>query len=509
MSVQQYPTNTSSTFNADNFSTSSSSSTTVITTTGLTVEEGYSYFLAYPSAQGAQAFPSGLSCTNLTSTNLIYGSSIETTNLDAGDSEILDIGVSTTTTNIGSSGTGTITIGNSNKPLAINSTTTLSQELLLTTIEGSSGTIDIGLSTTTTNIGSGTGSGTITIGNSNKPLAINSTTTLSEELLLTTIEGTSGTIDIGLSTTTMNIGSGTGSGTITIGNSNKPLAINSITTLSEELKLTNIEASSGTLDIGLASTTTNIATGSSTGTITIGNSNKPLTVNSLSTFSNDIILSTSGSYIQFPDGTQQTTALSSSNSVEIYTLLSTNTVENNWIFDLGDSQNNLPYGSIFQYYLFTTSGLTNSTTYPTYIGVNNATFNFDSSQTMYILSQSQIGKINTWSGASTISSSLNFNYFYAYGIGFGAPGQYVDSVVSAYNSQTYSYTANFYNYYLDIINSNGNTLTITSSVKGFEITNSSTAIPSVSQYPTNYITVSASNSILSAQQIKMILVKIA
>jgi hypothetical protein len=509
MSVQQYPTNTSSTFNADNFSTSSSSSTTVITTTGLTVEEGYSYFLAYPSAQGAQAFPSGLSCTNLTSTNLIYGSSIETTNLDAGDSEILDIGVSTTTTNIGSSGTGTITIGNSNKPLAINSTTTLSQELLLTTIEGSSGTIDIGLSTTTTNIGSGTGSGTITIGNSNKPLAINSTTTLSEELLLTTIEGTSGTIDIGLSTTTMNIGSGTGSGTITIGNSNKPLAINSITTLSEELKLTNIEASSGTLDIGLASTTTNIATGSSTGTITIGNSNKPLTVNSLSTFSNDIILSTSGSYIQFPDGTQQTTALSSSNSVEIYTLLSTNTVENNWIFDLGDSQNNLPYGSIFQYYLFTTSGLTNSTTYPTYIGVNNATFNFDSSQTMYILSQSQIGSINTWSGASTISSSLNYNYFYAYGIGFGAPGQYVDSVVSAYNSQTYSYTANFYNYYLDIINSNGNTLTITSSVKGFQITNSSTAIPSVSQYPTNYITVSASNSILSAQQIKMIIVKIA
>ena len=508
MSVNPSPSNTSSTFNADDFSTSSSSSTTVITTDGLTVEEGYSYFLAYPSAQGAQAFPSGLSCTNLTSTNLIYGSSIETTNLDAGDSEILDIGVSTTSINIGSgTGTGTITIGISNKPLAINSTTTFSEELLLTTIEGSSGTIDIGLSTTTTNIGS-SGTGTITIGNSNKPLAINSTTTLSEELLLTTIEGSSGTIDIGLSTTTTNIGS-SGTGTITIGNSNKPLAINSITTLSEELKLTTIEASSTTLDIGLASTTTNIGTGSSTGTITIGNSNKPLTVNSLATFSNDIILSTSGSYIQFPDGTQQTTALSSSNSVEIYTLLSTNTVENNWIFDLGDSQNNLPYGSIFQYYIFTTSGLTNSTTYPTYIGANNATFNFDSSQTMYILSQSQIGSINTWSGATTISSSLNYNYFYAYGIGFGAPGQYVDSVVSAYNSQTYSYTANFYNYYLDIINSNGNTLTITSSVKGFEITNSSTAIPSVSQYPTNYITVSASNSILSAQQIKMIIVKIA
>jgi hypothetical protein len=451
MSVSPAPSNTTSIFNANEYSsTSTSSSTTVITTTGLTVEEGYSYFVGYPSAQGAVAFPSGMSCTNLTSTNLIYGSSIETTNLDAGDSEILDIGLATTTTNIGTSGTGTITIGNSNKPLAINSTTTFSEELLLTTIEGSSAVIDIGLATTTTNIGT-SGTGTITIGNSNKPLAINSTTTFSEELLLTTIEGSSAVIDIGLATSATNIGT------------------------------------------------------SGTGTITVGNSNKPLTVNSQSTFSNDIILSTTGSYLQFPDGTQQTTASSASSTIEIFTLTSTNTATNNWVFELNSSQNDLLYGSFFQYFLYT--GNSTSSSIPTFVGSNQTSFSFNSSQSMNIVNQSQIGSQNVWSNTTTISSSVNFNYFYAYGIGVGVSGQFTDSVVSLYDSQTYSYTADFYNYYLDIINSNGNTITITSSVQGFGVTNTSTAIPSVNTYPTNYLTINASSSILSAQTIKMTIIK--
>jgi hypothetical protein len=156
------------------------------------------------------------------------------------------------------------------------------------------------------------------------------------------------------------------------------------------------------------------------------------------------------------------------------------------------------YGSFFDYVIYTTQ-----------VAQQNYTFNFTSSETTNTGEQSQIGYINTYSAPNTLTSPVNANYFYAYGTGIGLQCGFSITVSSSYTgtSQNYSFSNTMYSYYCDIINSNGNTITLRNYVQGYDITNNGTTAPSVNTYPTNYLAVSIANSLPSKQPLYMNIIK--
>jgi hypothetical protein len=124
MSVNNAPTNITNTFNNQSFITSELSSQT-----GITIDEGLDYFLAYPTSQGSETI-SG----NLTVTNTILCDNLDCDNLNGGTTNTMEIG------------------GNTMNYVQIGATVTSSQNIFIGVSEVCNGSISIGCSTQEVNL---------------------------------------------------------------------------------------------------------------------------------------------------------------------------------------------------------------------------------------------------------------------------------------------------------------------------------------------------------------------
>jgi hypothetical protein len=318
--------------------------------------------------------------------------------------------------------------------------------------------------------------------------AINSQTTLSSNTLSIGSLATTNTINLGMLSTgsqVLNIGSLTGvTGSINIGNSSRNVNMNSNLILGTTGSYIQFPDSTKqtTAYVGFTGSYLEypISQGSETidGNLTVENGN--------------ISLTTTGSYIQFPDSTQQTTAYVS--SVSSYNLQSLSSSTNTWIFQLNSAANDLEYGSFFDYVIYTQV-----------VSTQIYNFSFTSSQSTNTGLQSQIGYLNSYSAPNTTSSTGDNNYFYLYGTGIGCQCGFQATVSSSYtgSSQNYTFNNTLYSYYCDIINSNGNTVTLQNYCEGYDITNTGTTAPTVNTYPTNYIKITATNDLAASAYLYM------
>jgi len=544
MSAQPYPINLTSIFNKNSFEYDV---TTSVGVTGnyITIEEGLNYYLAYPVSQGGEQINGILTSNDYININKTTSSTPTLTEGEQGTIIAYNYGSTNGYTNFincpglsggsggfeflqynGSTGTiATATLDNTGT-LTIPNYFNCGSGIFCTNIDGGTsgdGNLYIGgqtnslisigtteYATQNINIGTSTlNSGVITIGNISQTSylnsanvhipnylyggsmfcnAINSQTTLSSNTLSIGSLATTNTINLGMLSTgsqVLNIGSLTGvTGSINIGNSSRNVNMNSNLILGTTGSYIQFPDSTKqtTAYVGFTGSYLEypISQGSETidGNLTVENGN--------------ISLTTTGSYIQFPDSTQQTTAYVS--SVSSYNLQSLSSSTNTWIFQLNSAANDLEYGSFFDYVIYTQV-----------VSTQIYNFSFTSSQSTNTGTQSQIGYLSAYSAPNTTSSTGDNNYFYLYGTGIGCQCSFQATVSSSYTgtSQNYTFNNTLYSYYCDIINSNGNTITLQNYCEGYDITNTGTTAPTVNTYPTNYIRITAANNLAASSYLYM------
>ncbi len=247
----------------------------------------------------------------------------------------------------------------------------------------------------------------------------------------------------------------------------------------------------------------------------------------------DLTVNGVGNYIQYPDGTQQTTAFkdlspspagsytnsnitvnskgqittasNGTSGATSYTYISSNSSTTSWNFKLNDATTSgytgegVKLGKVFDYYVYTTAGT----------GANKQTGYFGNfgNNSLNIATPSQYG-VEQRNVTGTVIIEATTNNFIARGSGMFLPTLDQTTVLSYWQGfqETYTFTQYIYSYYMDIINTLGNTLTMTNSNHLMTITNDGIVAPTINTNAYNGLNITATTPLLNATTLTLVIV---
>jgi hypothetical protein len=248
----------------------------------------------------------------------------------------------------------------------------------------------------------------------------------------------------------------------------------------------------------------------------------------------NIVINTVGNGITFPDNTRQTTAsalsplspnpagtytnstvtinafgqvtnASSGVNTLSYTYISSNSSTTSWNFKLNDATTSgytgegVKLGKVFDYYVYTTSGTGANKETGYFFNVGNGSLN--------IATPSQFGvEQRNVTGAVVVEATTN--NFIARGSGMFLPTVTQQSVLSYWQGfqETYTFTQYIYSYYMDIINTLGNTLSMTNSNHLMSITTPTFEAPFINTNAYNGLNITATTPLLNTTTLTLVIV---
>ena len=251
------------------------------------------------------------------------------------------------------------------------------------------------------------------------------------------------------------------------------------------------------------------------------------------TVNGDLTVNGVGNYIQYPDATQQTTAFkdlspspagsytnsnitvnskgqittasNGTSGATSYTYVSNNSSTTSWNFRLNDATTSgytgegVKLGKVFDYYVYTTTGTGANKETGYFFNVGNSSLN--------IAIPSQFG-VEQRNVTGTVVLEATTNNFIARGSGMFLPTISQTTVLSFWQGfqETYTFTQYIYSYYMDIINTLGNTLTMTNSNHLMTITNNNVVAPFINSNAYNGLNITATTPLLNATTLTLVIV---